>query len=45
MLGLDLTPFPKVSRYESRAQQKSMKAFILLQKQFPQESVFEASDI
>jgi hypothetical protein len=41
MLGLDLSSILAVSRYESEAKIKRMKAFILLQKYFPQGSIFQ----
>ncbi|EXJ55573.1 hypothetical protein A1O7_08501 [Cladophialophora yegresii CBS 114405] len=41
MLGLDLSSILAVSRYESEAKIKRMKTFILLQKYFPQGSIFQ----
>lgn len=41
MLGLDLSSILAVSRYDSEAKIKRMKAFILLQKHFPQASIFQ----
>jgi hypothetical protein len=43
MLGLDLSPILAISRFDGEAQERRMKAFILLQKIFPQDSVFEAT--
>lgn len=42
MLDLDLSSILTVSRYDREAKIKRMKAFILLQKQFPQGSIFRS---
>ncbi|KIX99754.1 uncharacterized protein Z520_04390 [Fonsecaea multimorphosa CBS 102226] len=41
MLGLDLSSILAVSRYDSEAKIKRMKAFILAQKYFPRGSIFQ----
>ncbi|OCT48718.1 hypothetical protein CLCR_04591 [Cladophialophora carrionii] len=44
MLGHDLSSILAVSRYESEAKIKRMQAFIVLQKYFPQGSIFEGDN-
>lgn len=43
MLGLDLSPILTISRFDPEACENRMKAFILLQRHFPTESIFESS--